>query len=1038
MRRPLPTESLRNRLKALVVLLAILQAVTGRALTNNLALTPPMGWNSWNAFGCSVSDALIRSVADTMKTNGMLAAGYQFVNMDDCWQCSRDSNGVIVPSTSFPYGIQALAAYVHSDGLKLGLYSDHGYTTCQQKPGSYGYEYLDANTYASWGVDYLKYDNCWLPPNDNEEADYARMSEALMTSGQPITFSVCAWTFWSWEPGLGNLWRTTSDISDSYTSMISNIDPNSPPAFVAGPGRWNDPDMLEVGNGGMTTVEDQTHFTMWCIMAAPLIAGNNLSAMSAATLAILTNAEAIAVDQDPAGEQGVKVVNNVSPASTNEVWSKTLGYDFSTKAVVLFNRNGPATNITCNWTNIGLQPGAASVRDLWTHTNYGLFTNSFTTNVPSHAAVLLKIVGTPPTIPASGADFHYLSDLQPVYAYVGWGTMTKDRSIGGNALTVGGVVYSKGLGVHAYSGVEYNLGGVASRFQAIIGVDDEVLACGVSSVDFQVYADGTLIYDSGVMFNSTPPQAVDLDVTGVSRLVLGVNDADDTITCDHADWANALVIVTNAAPAPPAAPGGLTASAGNSIELSWNAVRSATAYNVKRSTNGGGPFATVGSPLVSPYSDGNVVLGTTYYYVVSATDCYGESANSAEVAATACPLPVPPANVAAVVTVSNVTLSWSPVPGATSYSVARALSGTPCALIGQSLTGTNFIDTNAAAGAVNYYVVTAANSCNEGPPSALAAAIVPSPNSYSYAYTNSNCAVCAPSGLISWWPGESNADDVAGANNGTAEDGVAYVPGEVGSAFAFDGVVARIDFGNQIGNFETNDFTIECWLKTSTTAPYSVVLAKRNCPAHGSLWDINITRGLLYLELDQDASADNYLVLQAGSNPINDGRFHHVAATRRAGLTLVYVDGVLAASGAAAGITAISNNADFFAGAESIPGDPSAVENAWAGILDDIRIYNRALASSEIQAIYQAGSNGMCAPAPFAFCGNPVWNITNGVILNATLRSGQNYGLQVNTNLASTNWVTLTNFMAGTAPVFQYTNALATNVPAQFYRLVAP
>src|ERR1035438_6233843 len=232
-----------------------------RALTNGLALTPPMGWNSWNHYGCNISDTIIRGIANAMATNGMKAAGYQFINIDDCWQVSRDSNGVIVPDpTRFPNGIKALADYVHSQGLKLGVYSDHGLQTCGGRPGGYGDEYLDANTYAAWGVDYLKYDNCNLPAGDVSQTDYARMADALMKSGRPITFSLCHWSFASWEPGSGNLWRTTGDINDSFASMMSNLNGNSPSAYLAGPGRWNDPDMLEVGNGGMTSTEDQAHF----------------------------------------------------------------------------------------------------------------------------------------------------------------------------------------------------------------------------------------------------------------------------------------------------------------------------------------------------------------------------------------------------------------------------------------------------------------------------------------------------------------------------------------------------------------------------------------------------------------------------------------------------------------------------------------------------------------------------------------------------------------------------------------------------------
>jgi alpha-galactosidase len=426
-----------NVLKVVCVLLLAVP-FSSQALTNNLALTPPMGWNSWNHFACNVSDSMLRGIADALATNGMKAAGYQFINIDDCWQVARDTNGVIVADpTRFPNGIKALADYVHAKGLKLGVYSDHGPTTCAGRPGGYAYEYLDANTYAAWGVDYLKYDNCNLPPGDVPQTDYARMADALMKSGRPITFSLCYWSFASWEPVTGKLWRTTGDINDSFGSMMSNLSGNSPPAFFAGPGRWNDPDMLEVGNGGMTTTEDQAHFSLWCLVSAPLIAGNDLTAMSAQTLSILTNAELIAVDQDPAGEQGVPLPN----AGTNQIWVKPLGSDFTTKAVGLFNPNTNAATITVNWTNIGLLGGSATVRDLWAGANLGTFNDSFTTNVPAHGVVALKVVGAAPLLPGLGTN--YLTTLQPVYTYVGWGSLTSNKSIGGNPIKLNGKTYSR-------------------------------------------------------------------------------------------------------------------------------------------------------------------------------------------------------------------------------------------------------------------------------------------------------------------------------------------------------------------------------------------------------------------------------------------------------------------------------------------------------------------------------------------------------------------------------------------------------------------
>ena len=706
-----------------------------------------MGWNDWNSYGCGISEAAVSNTIVMVATNGMKAAGYQFIDIDDGWAGSRDSNGVIQAysiSSKFPDGIKYLADFAHSHGLKLGVYTDHGTNTCSscisgetppKQPGSLGYEYLDAFTYASWGADYLKEDNCNVPGGANAQVDYGKMSDGLMRSGRPIVFCLCggngtsgAKSYQSWSPVLGNYWRTTGDISDNYSTVISHIDPNSTSAFAAGPGRWNDPDMLEVGNGNMTATEDQTHFTMWCIMAAPLIMGNNLTTMSAQALATLINPEAIAVDQDPAGEEGVKVVNNSSAVGTNEVWSRTLGYDFTTKAVVLFNRNGPATNITVYWTNLALQPGAATVRDLWAHADLGTFTNSFTTNVASHAAVMLKFVGAPPVLPAPGTN--YLSDLPAVYAYTGFGTIIKDKSVNGNTLTLNGVPYPKGIGVNSRAGSDYDLGGICSRFQATVGVDDE--ETGHGTLIFQVFADGTQIYNSGVMTGGGPSQTINLDVTGVRRLILGVGDADDGTTDDHADWANALVIVTNTTPQLPYAPTGLNASPGNPVAPAWAANRSAASYNLKRATNSGGPYTNLIVNVPIPvYSDTNVTVGSTYYYVVSSVDSIGQSTNSPEVSATACTLPAAPVSVTTSVTTSlsgsQVTVNWGAVSGATSYSVYRASSATPHGSIVTGVSGTQYTDTTPPVATTNFYVVTAANSCTQSGFSAFATGDTPRP-----------------------------------------------------------------------------------------------------------------------------------------------------------------------------------------------------------------------------------------------------------------------------------------------------------------------
>ena len=690
---------------------------------NGLALTPPMGWNAWNYFQFNIDETVVRAIADAMATNGMKAAGYQFINLDDMWQKSRDSNGVIVPDPiRYPSGIKALADYIHSKGLKFGLYSDHGLQTCQDRPGSYGYEYIDANTYAAWGVDYLKYDNCVLPSGDNIPNDYARMADALLKTGRPITYSICSWSFGSWQPYIGNLWRTTGDIGSTFASITGIVGKNSAPAFFAGPGRWNDPDMLEVGNGNLSFIENQSHFSLWCLMSAPLLAGNDLTTMSAQTASILTNPELIAVDQDPAGEQGTALPNT----ATNQIWVKPLGTDFTTKAVGLFNPNASAATMTVNWTNIGLQAGSASVRDLWAGANLGSFNNSFTTNVPSHGIVVLKVVGTAPLVPGLGTN--YLSDLQFAYCYVGSGVMTNNKSIGGNAIKLNGVTYAKGLGVHAFSGVEYRLGGLASRFQSDIGVDDEAVSPG--SVVFHVIADGTEIYNSGTMNVGATHQTINLDVTGVNRLTLGVSDADNGNSNDHADWAGALVVVTNTLPAAPLVPASLTANPGLPIKLSWNATPGAVSYNIYRALVLTGPYTNLASSVLATYADSNAISGTTYYYKVTAISGYGESSNSVATSTYACAAPAIPSGVAAVAQSQQVMISWNPVPGATSYSLARALPSTSFSQVATGITTTNYTDRNVLLGTNYSYVVYANNGCSQSGQSVCAYATPALPVGY--------------------------------------------------------------------------------------------------------------------------------------------------------------------------------------------------------------------------------------------------------------------------------------------------------------------
>jgi alpha-galactosidase len=359
-----------------------------------------MGWNSWNTFQCNLSEALIKQIADTFVSSGMQAAGYEYVNIDDCWMDGRDSSGKLRWNTSkFPDGIPALASYVHDKGLKLGIYETPNTSTCvglyggvskTVAVGSLGHETIDAQTFASWGIDYLKYDKCQGPVSA-----FAVMRDALRATSRPIFYSInpgdgsgCPPNTCSINlPTIANMWRIGFDIAGNWTSVTGLIDQNANLSAYAAPGHWNDPDMMEVGNG-LTDTEGRAHFSMWAIMAAPLIAGNDLRSMSAATKATLTNTDVIAVDQDALGIQGKLVA---TPSTNLQVWSKQLS-GTNTRAVALFNRSAASASITVQWSSLGIPGGAASVRDLWSHTDLGMFSNSYTaSSVPSHGVVMLKI-----------------------------------------------------------------------------------------------------------------------------------------------------------------------------------------------------------------------------------------------------------------------------------------------------------------------------------------------------------------------------------------------------------------------------------------------------------------------------------------------------------------------------------------------------------------------------------------------------------------------------------------------------------------------
>lgn len=363
-------------------------------------MTPPMGWNSWNKFGCDINEKIIMETADAMVSSGLAEAGYRYLVIDDCWQIGRDSAGNILPDPArFPSGIRKLSDYVHSKGLKFGIYSDAGTATCQGRPGSRGYEFQDARTYASWGVDYLKYDWC-NHGKQNSEASYTTMRDALYKAGRPVVFSICEWGTtrpWEWGKNIGHLWRSTEDIINCFDcindwgglGVVQIIDLFTTLSPSTGPDHWNDADMLEVGNGKLTPSEERLHLSMWAMFSSPLMAGNDLRTMSRETLELLTNKEVIAVDQDPLGYCAIRWMKY----GDLEIWFKPLkGGDF---AFCFFNR-GPEpvqfdqdlkTRIKKNF----VIDSTFRIRDLWQHKEIGTTSSNLKGTLAPHDVLLVRL-----------------------------------------------------------------------------------------------------------------------------------------------------------------------------------------------------------------------------------------------------------------------------------------------------------------------------------------------------------------------------------------------------------------------------------------------------------------------------------------------------------------------------------------------------------------------------------------------------------------------------------------------------------------------
>ncbi len=576
------------------VVAVVATAPPSAALENGLARIPPMGFNNWNTTECRAvfHEAMVKGVADAFVASGLKDAGYTYVNIDDCWaEPQRNSAGNLVPNrTRFPNGIKAVADYVHSKGLKFGLYTSAGTKTCNRDggfPGGLDHEQQDANLFASWGVDYLKYDNCNNQGRDAVQR-YTKMRDALKATGRPIVYSICEWgrsdpKVWTWGANVGNLWRTTGDISDNWSRMVSLLKQNEKLAQYAGPGHWNDPDMLEVGNGGMTTTEYRTHFSLWAIMAAPLLIGTDLRKATPETMSILLNSDVIAVDQDPLGVQGTPV------RAQDGLYVLVKPLAGGDRAVALFNSTDRPATISATATEVGLSEAPAyRIRDLWTDTTRET-AGVIRAGVPAHGTALFRVgvdrwwplyppavdlavepelaypgatpiamPGRPLTVTSTVLNSGRLPALLPrvdLAVPEGWTAratsprltplLGRDRSFRttwavtapGRPLTIGGVVYAKGLGAHAPGTIEYYAGGNCSAVRAAVGVDDEKDPNG--SVAFQIWADGVKVADSGVLTNTMPAASLQADVSGATLVRLVTTDGGDGMNSDHADWADA-------------------------------------------------------------------------------------------------------------------------------------------------------------------------------------------------------------------------------------------------------------------------------------------------------------------------------------------------------------------------------------------------------------------------------------------------------------------------------------------------------------------
>lgn len=496
-----------------------------------------MGWNGYNAFGCGpeLDEAKLKAIVDALIDSGMQSAGYRYVNLDDCWQLPRSDSGErVFDPERLPGGIEALSDWIHAKGLSFGAYSS--IQDCGQMPGGEGYEALDVQSYASWGVDYLKYVQCGLSAGVSREA-VSEIAAALAQADRRVVLSLAAPPFQEWMRDTVQLWRTSGNAEPTWSSIVNAIDTVVPLAAYARPGAFNDPDMLEIGNGALTLGEQRVQFSVWAILSAPLLAGNDLTVMAEETRDVLTNSELIAINQDPLGLQAALVRREGGV----DILAKPLAA-CGARAVVLWNRDQASAEVSVAWRDLWLEPEVGVVRDLWGDFGVDVDETGFSVVVPGHDAIALRVHGTEPPLPSGRV---YLSDLEWTYATNGYGPVELDRTNGedqpddGEPIRLRGAAYDKGLGVHGPSLLRYRLGERCSRFIADVGIDDDQEGRG--SVQFEVWADGERLFQSGLLLGTSPARSVDIDVRGRReiRLFVGIGGDDDTL--DHAVWAGALL-----------------------------------------------------------------------------------------------------------------------------------------------------------------------------------------------------------------------------------------------------------------------------------------------------------------------------------------------------------------------------------------------------------------------------------------------------------------------------------------------------------------